>query len=111
MAVTYIWQLDDCWLVQIDNNDIPARQRFTLYHEIFHTLAHCKATPVFKRVPFSCEGSFNELLADHFATSMLIPEKWVRERWKKFKDVTQIAYLFNVSVPLMWLILHHLRLI
>jgi hypothetical protein len=106
-----VWRLNDCWLIQLNNNDTPARQRFTLYHEIFHILAHCKATPVFKKVSCGSKGSFNELLADHFALTMLIPERWVKEKWTEVKDVNQMAAIFDAPKSLMWFVLHHLHLI
>ena len=106
-----IWRLSDCWLVQINSNDTPARQRFTLYHEIFHILAHCKATPVFKKTSYSQKGTFNELLADHFSAVILIPEKLAMRVWPEVKDVSQMAAIFDVPQPVMWLSLKHLGLI
>jgi len=106
-----IWRLNDCWLVQLNSNDTPARQRFTLFHEIFHILAHCKATPVFRKVSSSQEGSFNELLADHFAANILMPEKWVKEKWTEVKDISQMAAIFDVPRPIVWFALKHLSLI
>jgi hypothetical protein len=106
-----IWRLNDCWLVQLNSNDTPARKRFTLYHEIFHVLAHCKATPVFKKTSSSPEGSFNELLADHFAAILLMPEKQVKEQWAEVKDVNQMATIFDVPKPVVWFALKHLSLI
>jgi hypothetical protein len=106
-----IWRLSDCWVVQLNSNDTEARQRFTLYHEIFHILAHGKATPVFKKTSSSPEGSFNELLADHFAGIVLMPEKWVKEKWAEVKDVSQMAVIFGVPKPLVWFSLKHLGLI
>ena len=44
-----VWKLDDCWLIHLNENDIPAKQRFTLYHEIFHVLAHSQGNCVFKK--------------------------------------------------------------
>ncbi|MDP2931880.1 MAG: ImmA/IrrE family metallo-endopeptidase [Chloroflexota bacterium] len=86
-----VWRLSDCWLIHLNSNDTSARQRFTLYHEIFHILAHGKAKPVFKKTACNQEGSFNELLADHFAAVMLLPEKWVKVIWAQVKDIGQMA--------------------
>jgi Zn-dependent peptidase ImmA (M78 family) len=106
-----IWQLNDCWVVQLNVNDTPARQRFTLYHEIFHILAHGRATPVFKKTATSPEGSFNELLADHFAAIILMPEKQVEEKWAEVKDVNRMATMFDVPRPVVWFALKHQGLI
>jgi hypothetical protein len=106
-----IWRLNDCWVVQLNSNDTLARQRFTLYHEVFHILAHGKCTPVFKKTSSSPEGSFNELLADHFAAIILMPEKQVEEKWAEVKDVNQMAAIFDVPRPVVWFALKHQSLI
>jgi hypothetical protein len=106
-----VWQLSDCWLVHLNSNDTPARQRFTLYHEIFHILAHYKGTPVFKKTGHSHEGAFNELLADHFAGVILTPPELVRKTWPEVKDISQMAAIFNVPKPVLWIALKGLRLI
>jgi hypothetical protein len=91
-----VWRLRDCWLVHLNRSDTRARQRFTLYHEIFHILAHCKATPVFKTAAYSHKGTFNELLADHFAARILLPEKLVKKKWAEVNDISEMAALFDV---------------
>ena len=106
-----LWKLSDGWVVQLNSYDTPARQRFTLYHEIFHILAHCRSTPVFKKAAFGRKGSFNELLADHFAAVILLPEKRVKEKWTEIKDVDQMAAIFDVPKPVMYLGLRVMRLI
>jgi hypothetical protein len=106
-----IWRLNECWVIQLNSNDTPARKRFTLYHEIFHILAHCKATPVFKKTSSSPQGSFNELLADHFAAIILMPEKQVKQIWAEVQDINQMATIFDVPRPLVWFALKHLSLI
>jgi hypothetical protein len=106
-----IWRLNDSWVIQLNSNDKPARQRFTLYHEIFHILAHCKATPVFKKAACSREGSFNEMLADHFAAVMLVPAELVRKTWPEVKDISKMATIFEVPSSVMWLGLKRMHLI
>jgi len=106
-----IWRLNDCWVIQLNSNDTPARKRFTRYHEIFHILAHCKATPVFKKASYNQEGSFNELLADHFAVIMLMPEKQVKERWAEVKDINQMATIFDAPESVVWCALKYQSLV
>jgi hypothetical protein len=106
-----IWRLKDCWVVQLNINDTLARQRFTLYHEVFHILAHGQATPVFKKASSSPEGSFNELLADHFAAIILMPERQVEEKWAEVKDINRMATIFDVPRPVVWFALNHQGLI
>jgi hypothetical protein len=98
-----VWHLNNRWIVQLNSNDSTARQRFSLYHEIFHILAHSKATPVFKKVGCQREGSFNEMLADHFSAACLVPEILVRKTWPLVKDMNKMTELFDVPVPIMWL--------
>ena len=90
-----IWKTEESWVIYLNSNDCITRQRFTLFHEAFHILAHCKATPVFKKRG-SNKGAFNELLADNFALHILMPRKWVEERWAKHRDPAVLAEQFQV---------------
>jgi hypothetical protein len=105
-----IWGLRDRWVIQLKNDDSPFRQRFTLFHEIFHILAHCRATPVFRKIGVE-EGFFNEMLADHFASTILTPAEWVGEKWAEVKDLDQMAEIFEVPKTVMWLKLRTIGLI
>jgi len=91
-----IWRLKDGWIIQLNQNDAPAVARFTLFHETFHILAHCRATPVFKKRG-SDIGSFNELLAEYFASCVLMPAEWVKEKWAQVKDLDRMAEIFDVT--------------
>jgi len=94
-----IWLLREGWVIHLKHDDPRTRQRFTLFHEAFHILAHCKSRkPVFRRVGAQC-GTFNEVLAEAFATFVLMPEKWVRIKWAEVKDLDELARIFQVSVP------------
>jgi len=96
-----IWRLSDRWIIQLKSNDTPARQRFTAFHEAFHILAHCRATPVFKKIGTK-EGAFNELLADHFAGSILMPKEWAKEKWAEVKDLDRMVEIFEIPKPIVW---------
>jgi len=105
-----IWQLQEGWIIQLNENDTPARRRFTLFHEAFHVLAHRRGTPVFRRR--DCKtGSFNELLADYFAACILMPREWVKEKWAEVKNLRSMAEIFDVEEPLMWIRLREMDLI
>jgi len=105
-----VWHLEDKWVIQLRSDDPPAVKRFTLFHETFHILAHRKATPVFKKR--GCKaGSFNELLADYFAGCILMPRKWVKERWVETKDLDRMAKIFDVEKSLMWIRLREIGLV
>jgi hypothetical protein len=106
-----VWKLSDCWLVQLNCNDTVCRQRFTLYHEIFHILAHCKSTPVFKKPTRGRQGSFNEMLADHFSGIILVPAGQVKKLWPEVRDVSQMAALFDVPKSVMYIALRGMGVI
>jgi len=105
-----IWHLKEGWLIQLNSNDAPAVRRFSLFHEAFHILAHRKATPVFRKRE-SAIGSFNELVADYFASCVLMPKKWVREKWAEVKDLDKMAEIFVVPKGAMWFTLKLLGLL
>lgn len=95
-----IWQLQDGWVIHLNANDTNERKRFTLFHEAFHILAHRRATPVFNRRG-GAEGSFNETMADCFATCILMPEAWVRKMWAEVKALDRMAEIFGVPMQAM----------
>ena len=105
-----IWCLGDRWLIQLRQGDTPAIQRVTLFHEAFHILAHREATPVFRKKE-TIQGSFNELLATCFADCILMPRKWVKERWTEVEDVERMAEIFVVPKSAMYIRLKTLHLI
>jgi len=105
-----IWNQQDGWVIQIKESDSSATKRFTLFHEAFHILAHCRTAPVFSKIG-SMVGCFNELLADEFASCLLMPRKWVVETWARVKDLDSIAEIFDVPKPAACLRLRQLGLI
>ncbi len=106
-----LWRLEDKWIIHLNSNDSLPRQRFTLFHEVFHILAH-RATPnpVFKKRGVD-RGSFNELIADGFAMRVLTPEKWIKEAWQEVKDLDKMAEIFNAPKSIIWFRLRYLKLI
>jgi len=105
-----VWQIQGCWVIQLNSNSTSARQRFTLYHEIFHILAHNFATPAFKK-PFSRKGMFNEILADHFAAISLMPKDLLTAKWKETQDLNKMVDFFSVPTPIIYQALQILNLI
>ena len=99
-----IWRLEDCWLIHLNKNDASARKRFTLYHEVFHILAHGECSPVFNKTP-NGDINFNEVLADHFAANILLPRETVAAKWAETKDVSRMAAIFDVPRPIMYMAL------
>ena len=96
-----VWKLVDGWLIHLNSKDTPARQCFTLYHEIFHILSHCQGNIAFKKSEDD-EVYFNEFLADHFSASILLPYESVVEKWPEIRDINEMAHVFNVPGPVMY---------
>jgi hypothetical protein len=105
-----IWRLNDRWVVQLKGDDTSSEKRFTMFHETFHILAHRGGTPVFKKRRLE-QGSFNELLADHFASCMLMPREWVKEKWAEIQNLDRMAEIFAVPKSAMYMRLRYLGLI
>lgn len=68
----YIYERNHVFYVAINGNDSEAERRFTAFHELFHVIEHVQ--PAFRQLaPADWHG---ELLADHFALSILLSERW-----------------------------------
>jgi hypothetical protein len=106
-----VWRMKDRWLVQLNSNDTHARQKFTLYHEIFHIQAYCNTTFMSGKPPGIVNGLFNEFLADHFAAVILLPGNHVRICWHNVQDIKKMATIFEVPKTIMYCSLLHLGLI
>ena len=92
-----LWRERDRWVIQVREDDTRATQRFTVFHEVFHILAHCNSsTPVFRKRGAANVGAFNEELANYFAACILMPEDWVKEKWAEVNDLDRIAKIFMV---------------
>jgi hypothetical protein len=105
-----IWNQTDGWVIQVKESDSPPTMRFTIFHEAFHILAHCRTTPVFRKRG-SILGSFNEWLADAFASSILMPREWVEARWAEAGDLARMAEIFDVPKSAMYIKLRQMGLI
>jgi hypothetical protein len=105
-----VWYTGDCWLIHLNKCDPVPRARFTLYHEIFHILAHCHSTPVFKK-RMDQEINFNEAVADHFAANILLPSEKVKEYWNNVGDANRMAEIFQVPRAVMFIALRSYGLV
>ena len=85
-------------------------RQFILFHKAFHVLAHIQGVPVFRKRGF-VGGHFNEALADYFATCILMPREWVREKWVEVKDLDSMAKTFDVPKVVIWIRLRQLGLV
>ena len=94
-----VWLLGREWVIQLNGRDPRRVRRYSLFHEAFH-IAYRITYPAFNKAEVS-KTSFNEVLADHFATCFLMPKEWVEEYWPKVQDVRAMADLFDVTVSQM----------
>lgn len=105
------WCLDDNWVIQLNSNDTPGTQRFTLFHEAFHCLTRCRGAAISKVTYNINRGPFYEMLAERFSVCVLMPAKLVRKRWSESHDIDTIAEVFSVPKTLVLLRLKFLHLI
>jgi Zn-dependent peptidase ImmA (M78 family) len=106
-----VWKLGDEWVIQLNSNDTHARQRFTLYHELFHVLARCHTKhPLPRNMLFQNQSHFNELLADHFAGVLMTPIEMLGH-WREVRDLNRMAVIFDVPKPVLYMGLRFNRLL
>jgi len=114
-----IWNIDNKWVIQLNINETPAMKRYTLFHEVFHILAHLEAKPVFRRPIFGSqlynkrpgETYFNEKLASYFSACFLAPRDMVEEWWAHVMDVDRMSEIFDLPKSVMWIRLRKFGLI
>jgi hypothetical protein len=105
-----LWQLTDGWIIHLSSSENSAMQRFVLFHEAFHVLAHSNTSPVFQKVN-NFRGAFNEMLADFFSCSLLLPKKWAHDKLKEVGDVHRLANIFDIPEPFVYIRLKRMGLI
>lgn len=104
-----VWLLRRGWIIQLNSRDSRRVRRYSMFHEAFHIA--CRITyPAFNRAE-ARHTSFNEVLADHFATCFLMPKEWVEEYWPRVRDVRAMAGKFDVPVNQMRERLNQLNLL
>jgi Zn-dependent peptidase ImmA (M78 family) len=103
-------------VVIVEANDIAARQRFTLGHELGHIELHYKSRsmqPLFQTDPgtmsYRCTAldlsgdvadgrrRAREVVANRFAAAILMPRGLVQEIWSKRRDEARCASDLKVS--------------
>lgn len=74
----------------------PVRQRFTIAHELGHALLHANEhyDREFRRDHMSSSAvDPDEMDANAFAASLLMPADWVREKWAETTDLLDDQWL------------------
>lgn len=87
--------------ILINADDSPARQRFTLGHEIGHIVEALEKASMTTLLPTKYDG---ERFADMFSAELNMPEQLIREQWKKISGTFtpavvqyKLARTFQVS--------------
>nr|WP_201470986.1 ImmA/IrrE family metallo-endopeptidase [Microbacterium hydrocarbonoxydans] len=100
--------------IYVDQDNPEVRQRFTIAHEIGHFVANASSLDgevnFVERRSDSGAGTSDEIHANEFAASLLMPEQQVRVAHEGSRDVFRLAQMFDVSVPAMRWRLRHLEL-
>jgi len=91
-----VWHLDREWIMQLNARDHRRHRRYTMFHEAFH-IAYRIINPAFKETELS-HISFNEVLADHFATCLLMRKEWIEECWPRVQGLGGMADIFDVPI-------------
>jgi len=91
-----VWLLRRVWIIQLNVRDHRRVRRYSLFHEAFH-IARRITYPAFNKAEVR-RTSFNEILADHFATCFLMPKEWVEAYWPRVQNVRAMADRFDVPV-------------
>ncbi|MGH2769523.1 MAG: ImmA/IrrE family metallo-endopeptidase [Actinomycetota bacterium] len=100
------------WLIAINADDHPLRQRFTLAHEFKHVLDHPFIRCLYPGPDGRPSEKRAESICDYFAGCLLMPRPWVKRTWTEgVQDAPSLAAHFGVSLPAMKVRLQQLGLI
>jgi len=105
----------------VNSNDLPYRKRFTIAHELGHSLLHLHSDGEFIDTEvdlFRADNSdntgkayLNEIEANQFAAALLMDAEYVNKYWKEFNSLEKLASIFKVSESAMGIRLSSLGLI
>lgn len=90
----------DRWVIQVNKEHHPNRQRYTIAHELGHFCLHRHLKQIFKDQIFfrGTESSPEEWQANEFASAILMPEDKFRKMVKEgVTDIEELARKFEVS--------------
>lgn len=100
--------------IYVASDEPPARQAFTVAHEIGHDLRHKNMpTDTYYRNQELTPGDNkpNEQEANWFASALLMPRRMVEAYWPSTRNVETMADIFGVSAKAMQFRLRNLGLI
>jgi Zn-dependent peptidase ImmA (M78 family) len=86
------------WLLLVDSDEAPVRQRFSLGHELAHVIFHPLSDVVFYPLRGRTAEQWEEQACEYFAACLLMPRMWVKRAWSGgMRGVPDLARLFDVS--------------
>jgi predicted transcriptional regulator len=99
------------WVIALNEDDHPTRQRFTLAHELKHVLDNPFIEVLYPDRDGNPSGKRAEAICDYFAACLLMPRPAVKALWGlRHQRVDDLAAHFGVSRAAMGLRLHQLGL-
>jgi Zn-dependent peptidase ImmA (M78 family) len=86
------------WLIALNADEPPSRQRFSLVHEFKHVLDHTTKQWLYRDRPFQTTREQAERVADYFAACLLMPKRVVKRLWYEGpQDIERLAEKLQVS--------------
>jgi Zn-dependent peptidase ImmA (M78 family) len=86
------------WIISINADDHPFRQRFSMMHEFKHVLDHTTRQFLYEDTPYRTAHEQAERVADAFAAFLLMPKRVVKALWcQRHQNIEQLALLLEVS--------------
>ncbi len=92
------------WVIRVNKNHNPRRQRYTIAHEIGHYIMHRNKLQSFTDEIFFRAGNKGDIenRANDFASRLLMPEENVRNAIEEgVRNIGMLAERFEVSSPAM----------
>lgn len=85
-------------VIEVEESKSRTRQRFTIAHEMGHfVLNHNPGLCSVNDRSIADPTRTNERQANVFGSELLMPEPWVRERWRQLRRIPEMAAAFAVS--------------
>ena len=69
------------WLIALNADEHPLRQRFSLMHEFKHVIDHTTKHWLYRDRPFQTSREQAERVADYFAACLLMPKRVIKRLW------------------------------
>jgi predicted transcriptional regulator len=105
--------IDRRWVILLNRDDPPVRQRFTIAHELKHILDHPAALALqISGAQLHRQTWLTERICDYFAACLLMPRPLVKRAWTTgSQDLRSLADRFQVSIDAMRIRLEQIGLV